>query len=176
MGVDASQNYFMGPNVNFSNFYHQSFVETYLSDLNNYHAYGYETDEGVITTIISFYESSDDASWYWNHIRSMGQNSNHIKQVLNKVIEHNENKGRLKFYSMFPKKYVSVYRRLAFSKEASTRYDYFDEYNVNTKHQCKFNLAWQILYTRRLLPVDTVVRCTFLKQEYRTELYNGGNL
>jgi hypothetical protein len=77
---------------------------------------------------------------------------------------------------MFPKKYSGVYRRLAFSPEANERYDYFDEYYVEEKHQCKFNLSWQILYNRTLVPVDTVVRCTFLKQKYRNNIYNAGRL
>ena len=77
---------------------------------------------------------------------------------------------------MFPTKYINTYRRLAFSKQASERYDYFDEFFVSERHQAKFSLPWQILYNRTLIPVDTVVRCTFLKQKYRQNLFHAGRL
>lgn len=176
MGVDTTNNYFVGSNLNFSEFYHQTFVETYLSDLKSYHAYGVENDNKEIIAILGFYESIEDASWYWNIIRTTGNNKKAIRLLLDTVIDHNEKKGRFKFYSMFPTKYTSVYRRLAFSSAANERYDYFDEYNVEAKHQCQFTLAWQILYNRTLVPVDTVVRCTFLKQKYRSNIYNAGRL
>jgi hypothetical protein len=167
MSVETTKNYFIGPNENFNDFYHRAFVETYLSGLKNYHAYGFINSEGHISSLLAFYESIDDASWYWNTIRTTGNNKSEIRCLLDSVLAHNEENGIYKFYSMFPRKYVDVYRRLAFSKDAHERYDYFDEYWVEAKHQCRFTLAWQILYTRTLLPVDTVVRCTFLKQQYR---------
>ncbi len=176
MGVDSSKNYFVDNTLDFSEFYHESFVSTYMAGLSRYHAYGTETESGEINALLGFYESSDDASWYWNQIRTTGNNQNNIKQILDSVIEHNEQQGRYKFYSMFPLQYQKIYRRLAFSKTSSERYDYFDEFYVESKHQCKFNLAWQILYTRTLLPTDTLVRCTFLKQKYRTSLFNAGRL
>jgi len=177
MGVDPVNNYFVGTaEFQFDEMYHKAFITTYLTDLNSYHAYGCVEDSGEITSILGFYESPDDASWYWNHVRTTGNNAADIKLLLDNVIKHNEAKGRFKFYSMFPKKYINVYRRLAFSKYNSERYDYFDEFSVDVKHQCKFNLHWQILYNRTLVPVDTVVRCTFLKQKYRTSLFNAGNL
>lgn len=176
MGVSTDKNYFVGDELKFEEFYHQAFTETYLSGLKSYHSYGYFDEEDNITAVISFYESGEDASWYWNHVRTLGNNSTHIKAVLDKVIEHNENNGRFKFYSMFPSKYINVYRRLAFSKTASKRYDYFDEFQVESKHQAMFALPWQILYNKTLVPVDTVVRCTFLKQKYRKKLFHAGRL
>ena len=176
MGAFLKTTYFIPNHVNPVDHYHTSFYTTYLSDLKNYHAYGAMNDEGNIVAVLSFYESIDDASWYWNHIRTVGNNADAIKLILDRVIEHNEDNGRFKFYSLFPKNYISTYRRLAFSKYNSERYDYFDEFSVDEKHQCTFTLPWQILYTRTLVPVDTVVRCTFLKQKYRTSLYNAGSL
>ena len=176
MSVSTDKNYFVGNELKFEEFYYEAFKETYLTDLKSYHAYGYLDKEGNITTILGFYESNEDASWYWNHIRTTGNNARHIKQVLDAVLEHNEKNGRLKFYSMFPTKYINTYRRLAFSKQASERYDYFDEFFVSERHQAKFSLPWQILYNRTLIPVDTVVRCTFLKQKYRQNLFHAGRL
>lgn len=176
MGVSTDQNYFVGKELKFEQFYHQVFVATYLTDLKSYHSYGYQDQNGNITATISFYESGEDASWYWNHVRTLGNHSKHVKQVLDKVLDHNESKGRFKFYSMFPTKYINTYRRLAFSNNARERYDYFDEFYVEAKYQSKFSLSWQILYNKTLVPVDTVVRCTFLKQQHRENLFHAGRL
>jgi hypothetical protein len=176
MGVSTEQNYFIGKEQKFEEFYYQAFTETYLTNLKSYHSYGHFDEQGNITATISFYESGEDASWYWNHVRTLGNNKDHIRAVLDKVIEHNEANGRFKFYSMFPARYVNVYRRLAFGKQASKRYDHFDEFYVEAKHQPIFGLPWQILYNKTLVPVDTVVRCTFLKQKYREKLFHAGRL
>jgi hypothetical protein len=178
MGVNRTDNYFAAPgdNQSISDLYYEAFISTYLSGSTNYHAYCSLSLEGEVTSMLSFYESDDDASWYGNQIRSLGNNSSDLKLVLDRVIEHNEANGRYKFYSMFPKKYINTYRRLMFSKFANERYDYFDEFSVDVRHQCHFILPWQILYNRVLYPVDTIVRCSFLKQKYRTTLYNAGRL
>lgn len=173
MGINAETKTFLQDDTPFADLFHEAFVTTYLTDLKNYHAYG-AIENGIVQAYIGFYESTDDAAWYWNHIRSFGNNM--IKPVLDRVIQHNEEHNRLKFYSMFPTRYTKVYRRLAFSEYNSTRYDYFDEFMVSEKNQCQFTLPWQILYNRTLVPVDTVVRCTFLKQEYRHKLNNAGRL
>ena len=175
MGVSPEQTHYVdNKEVMFDEFYHDAFVTTYLTGLKNYHAYGALDNQGIVQSYIGFYESTDDASWYWNQVRSFGNNL--IKPVLDSVIQHNEELGRLKFYSMFPVKFINVYRRLAFSKYNKERYDYFDEFLVPEKNQCIYTLPWQIVYTRTLSPVDTVVRCTFLKQKYRTTLPIGGNI
>lgn len=176
MGVKTEQ-FHLRPNLGaFSEVYLKMFAATYLTDSQNYHAYGVQDDQGNINSILGFYESIDDASWYWTHVRTTGNNGNEIKILLDKVMEHNEKNGRFKFYSMFPLEYRKVYRRLAFSDFAKERYDYFDEYQVEAKHYPIFLLSWQILYNRTLVPVNSIVRCTFLKQKYRDELYNAGRL
>jgi hypothetical protein len=155
-------------------YFHANFCNAYLAKRKNHHAYGYFDETGNITATIGFYESSDDASWYWNMVRTTGSNQREVKHVLDAVIKHNEERGRLKFYSMFPLQYRKVYRRMAFSEWASERYDYFDEFYVEAKNQCRFTLPWQIMFNRTLVPTDSLVRCTFLKQKYRDELFNGG--
>lgn len=67
-------------------------------------------------------------------------------------------------------------RRLGFSKEARERYDYFDEYIVDANHKSFYLSHWEILFKRCLIPAPTVIRCTFLKREYRTILPKGGNI
>jgi hypothetical protein len=156
-----------------SNFYHQIFCQTYLSDSKNYHAFAAFDDTDTVVALIGFYESNEDPSWYWTHVKS--SNSTAVKIVLDAVVEHNENNKRFKFFSMFPLKYDKAYRRLAFSKKTSERYGAFNEFYVKARERCLYTLPWQILYNRVLLPVDTVVRCTYLKPEYRT-LVSGGNL
>jgi hypothetical protein len=178
MGVDLQTNFFVNQDVHgaVERVLYENFCNTYLSDRKNHHAIGYLNDEGQVTTALGFYEGTDDASWYWNQIRTTGDNASEIKQVLDEAIKFNEASGRLKFYSMFPLQYRKVYRRLAFSKWASERYDSFDEFYVPAKHQCKFTLPWQIMFNRTLVPTDSIVRCTYLKQEYREELFNAGAL
>lgn len=176
MGVDPADNYFVGTvEFTFDEMYHRAFIETYLSNLNNYHAYGAKDKRGKIVGIISFYESTDDASWYGTGIRNSGHPFTN-RDLLDAAIKHNEENGRYKFYTLWSTKHATALRRLMFSKDANERYDYFDEFYVDAKHQCKFNMPWQVLYNRTLLPAETVMRCTFLKQEYRTEIFNAGRL
>jgi len=176
MGTDNSNVHVQDGFDEVSEMHLNTFAAAYLSDAKNYHAYGVLNDQYQINSILGFYESVDDSSWYWTHVRTSGNNGSEIKMLLDAVIDHNEKQGRFKFYSMFPLQYKKVYRRLAFSDSAKERYDYFDEYQVEAKHYPIFSLAWQILYNRTLAPVDTIVRCTFLKQEYRDDLYNAGRL
>jgi len=173
MGVDPSQNYFVGKEEDFVDYYHKMFCQTYLSELQNYHAFGAVDDDGQVQALIAFYESNEDPSWYWSHVRS--KDSKQIKLILDAVVSYNESNNRYKFYSMFPLKYDALYRRLAFSKQTSERYGAFNEFYIKAREKCVYNLPWQILYNRTLVPVDTVVRCTYLKPEYRT-LTSGGNL
>lgn len=175
MSVDVEENRFVEPDVQFSDFYHQAFVSTYLDNLKNYHAYGIKNQENKFTGIISFFESNDDACWFGTGIRNLGHPFTN-RTLLDTAIKHNEERGRFKFYTLWSVKHSTGLRRLMFSKDANERYDYFDEFYVPAKHQCLFNMPWQVLFNRTLLPVDTVVRCTFLKQKYRKVLYNAGRL
>jgi len=175
MGSEISSKYFLDPSENPVNFYHENFCNTYLSDLSSFHAYGAMDDTGNIVALISFYESSDDASWYATNIRNIG-NRQAVKDLLDTAMKYNEMNGRFKLYALWSAKHAPSLRRFIFSDWANERYDYFDEFYVPAKHQCKFNLHWQILYNRTLIPVDTVVRCTFVKQQYRDTAYNAGRL
>ena len=173
MGTDVESKYFVSTENKFSQVYYDIFCDTYLSDLKSYKAFGC-IENGTITCLISFYESIDEPSWYGTQIRSIDKKS--IPAVLDACIKHNEENGRLKFYSLFNKKYAKSFRRLAFSKYNSERYGSFDEFIVKEKTKCIYALPWQILYSRTLLPVDSLLRCSFLKQEYRTNLPIAGNI
>ena len=155
--------------------YSLAFSSTYLTDLKSYHAFGAIDEFGVIQGLLGFYESIDDASWYGTNIRNSGD-VKVAKLLLDCAIKYNENKGRFKFYTLWSAKHAKLLRRFVFSDWANERYDYFDEYVVPATHQCQYSLPWQILYNRTLIPIDTVVRCTFLKKEYRQNLYNAGRL
>jgi hypothetical protein len=155
--------------------YHAGFCTTYLTDLKNYHAFGAFDDNGNIVGAISCYQSPDEPSWYGTQIRSQGDKEV-VRALLDHMIKFNEAQGRLKFYTLWSKKHAKLLRRFAFSGDANERYDYFDEYYVPAKHKCLFTSHWHILFNRILLPNDVVVRCTFLKQKYRTDLPVGGNI
>jgi hypothetical protein len=175
MGAMVHSNYFVATDQDYVEYYHTAFSDTYLSDLNSYHAYGAIDNEGIFQGLIGFYESSEDASWYGTHIKNSGDKK--VAQLLlDTAIKHNEERGRLKFYTLWSAKHAKLLRRFTFSEWANERYDYFDEYMVPLKHQCKYNLHWQILYNRTLIPIDTVVRCTFLKNIYRSNWSNAGRL
>ena len=175
MGAFLKTNYFMADYMDPVDHYHKSFYMTYLSGLTNYHAYGAMNDEGNIVALLSFYESVDDASWYGTNIRNKA-GKQVVRDLLDTAIKHNEANGRFKFYTLWSSKHGPALRRFIFSKWADERYDYFDEHYIPAKQQCQYNLPWQILYNRTLIPVDTVIRCTFLKQEFRHTLYNAGRI
>jgi hypothetical protein len=128
-----------------------------------------------VLAFMSFYEGVDDASWYFTGGRSLGKNAL-LRQILDVIMEYNEQNGRLKFYTVMNAKHAHLMRRLGFSKTAAERYDYFDEYIVEPRCKTFFSDHWEILFKRSLLPVTSVVRCTFLKQKYRTSLPNGGSI
>ena len=173
MGVEAEIKSFVQDDKSFADFFHEAFVTTYLSGLKNYHAYGI-VDSGIVQAYGAFYESNDEAAWYGNHMRSLGNVS--FKPITDAMIAHNEQRCRFKFYTLLPFKSIRYYRRLAFSDYNNERYDSFEEFMVSERHQCMFSLPWQILFNRSLMPVDSVVRCTFLKQKYRQALFEAGRL
>jgi hypothetical protein len=174
----------MGASVNDQNFfqsekyvdlYHENFYCSYLSGLKNYKAIGKFDDSGNAIAFLSFYQSSDEPSWYGTQIRSKGDRRA-VRDLLDYAIEINEQDNRYKFYTLWSAEQTKSLRRFAFSERTNERYDYFDEYLVPAKHKCLYTTHWHVLFNRILLPLDTVVRCTFLKQKYRTNIAIGGNI
>lgn len=177
MGVDANSSDFTNNDetLNFNKLLYDVFCSTYLSDLNNFHVFGYIGEDGNVNALISFYESVEEPAWFLTVYRSSG-NNNLLREVLDAVIKHNENNGRLKFYSLVHANQAKLLRRFLWSKYNDERYGYFDEFMVPAKHKCFYVNPWELLYNRFLVPTDSIVRCTYLKQEYRTTLPIGGNL
>lgn len=173
MGLDHKENLFLEPDAEFLQIQYDNFCDTYLSGLKNFKAFG-AVENGIVTAMIAFYESNESPDWYWTQIRS--KNRSAIPLVLDEVVAYNEKNGRLKFYSLFNSKYAKTYRRLAFSRTMSERYDFFDEFIVPEKSKCFYVTPWQVLFNRVLVPTETLVRCTFLKQEYRDNLPIAGGL
>lgn len=176
---------YMGQDISATNFfykeeiaeiYHKSFCTTYLADLANYHAFGMMDENNNIIALIACYQSYDEPVWYGTNIRSSAKDTEIIRLLLDKMIEFNEQKGRLKFYTLWSAKHTRLLRRFAFSIEANERYDYFDEIIIPAQTKCFYNNYWQILFNRVLLPHDTVVRCSFLKQKYRNKIPVGSNI
>lgn len=151
------------------------FKNTYLSVLKNFHAYGAFDDNGQLQAIISFYESTDEPAWYHTLLRSNG-NVEAVRMLLDAAIDINEKNGRYRFYSLVNSKHSRLLRRFIYSDYNNERYGYFDEYKVPAKTKCYYTYAWDLMYKRTLLPMDTTVRCSFLKQEYRPEEIIGGSL
>jgi hypothetical protein len=176
MGVDIDSPDFRQDDetLKFNKLLYDIFCSNYLSDLNNFHAYGY-LEDGVVKALISFYESVEEPAWYYTIYRSSG-NNNLLREVLDAVIEHNESRGRLKFYTLTNSSHTRLLRRFHWSKYNDERYGYFDEFLVPAKHKCFYVNPWELLYKRFLVPEDSIVRCNYLKQEYRTTLPIGGGL
>lgn len=173
MGMDLSSNYIVDPSEQAQTVFYNTFVDTYLSGLRNYKALGL-LEDGEVKSLISFYMSPDEPCWYGTMIRSLND-KNYVRPLLDAAMSYNEVRGRLKFYTLWNAEHGKLLRRFAFSPEANTRYDYVDEILIPAKTKCVYTNYWQILFNRTLLPVDSVVRCTFLKQEYRTTPV-GGNI
>lgn len=150
------------------------FCSNYLSGLNNFHAFGWVEDNEV-KAAITFYESVEEPAWYYTLYRSTGDNAK-LRAVLDEVIKYNEAKGRYKFYTLVHKRHSKLLRRFHWSDYNNERYGYFDEFVVPAKTKCFYGNAWELLFKRFLVPEDSVVRCNYLKQEYRTELPIGGNI
>ncbi len=174
MGVSVNDSAFEMKETKFNTLTYDIFCANYLSDLNNFHAYGY-LEDGIVKALISFYESVDEPAWYYTLYRSMG-NNNLLRDVLDEVIKYNESNGRLKFYTLTHSRHTKLLRRFHWSKYNNERYGYFDEFIVPIKNKCFYINSWELLYKRLLLPEDSIVRCNYLKQEYRTTLPIGGNL
>ena len=173
MGIDVTN--WDATHEQFAQVSYNRFVNTYLSDLKNFHSYGAVADDGTVHSLIGFYESVDEPSWFYTLGRSNGNNKL-LKSVLDSIIEVEEAQGRLKLYSLVNLQHASMLRRLYWSKYNSDRYHYVDEYMVPAKYKTYYNRDWELLFKRMLLPTDTVVRCSFLKQEFRTVLPIGGNI
>jgi hypothetical protein len=174
MGLDVSEPSFIFEDTTLNKLTYDMFCSNYLSDLKNFHAYGYVQDDSV-KALISFYESVEEPAWYYTIYRSSGDN-NLLRSILDSVINHNEYNGRLKFYTLVHERHSKLLRRFHWSKYNDERYGYFDEYYVPDKFKCYYTNAWELLYKRLLLPETSIVRCNYLKQEYRTVLPQGGNL
>jgi hypothetical protein len=175
MGQDTSDSAFYHKD-NMLERYHNAFCTTYLSDLKNYHAFGMFDENDNILGTIACYQSADEPAWYGTQIRSLGTNNDVVKELLDAMINFNEQQGRLKFYTLWSARHIKLLRRFAFSEYNKERYDYFDEMLIPEKTRCFYNSYWQVLFNRVLLPGDTIIRCSFLKQKYRTTLPIGGSI
>ena len=168
MGPTINPYYFVNDNIDYC---HEAFYLIYLSGATNFHAYGVEDDVGNIIAMAAFYESVDDASWYGYDMRNLTNDNTVTKLLLDEICMHNQQCGRLKSYTLWP-----AQSNYTLGEWLGEKYGYFDEYIVPAKHMCKIGLHWQILFNRTLMPIDTIVRCTFLKQKYRTVPFNAGGL
>jgi hypothetical protein len=175
MGLEIKQESYGVGMEKFNEATYEIFCNNYLKDLKNFHAYGYIGEDGQVQALISFYESVDEPAWYYTLYRSGGDN-NMLRAVLDAVIKHNEQTGRLKFYTLVHARHSKLLRRFHWSKYNNERYGYFDEFNVPAKTKCFWINSWELLYKRFLLPEESIVRCNFLKQQYRETLPIGGNI
>ena len=135
MGVDINSTYFVDTdNTTVEEVFRSTFVDTYLSGLTNYKALAL-VDGNNIKSLISFYISPDEPSWYGTMIRSL-KDKNYVRPLLDAAMAYNEERGRLKFYTLWSSNHAKLLRRFAFSDKANERYDYVDELYVPAKTKC----------------------------------------
>ena len=170
MGVSIKDQFNLDIDITFEEKLYEIFCDTYLSDLEAFHAYGYVNQEtGMVDALISYYESDTDPSWYFTIYRSTGNNSL-LKDILDTVLQVNESNGRFKFFSLVSSKHARLLRKFLWSSYSSERYEWVDECVIPANTKPFFSHHWEMLFKRTLLPIDTTVRCTFLKQQHRNIL------
>jgi hypothetical protein len=135
----------------------EMFNGIYLTNLNNFHAYGYFIND-ELKAVISFYESDEDPAWYCTSY--LGIDYDDIMLLLDRVIFHNENNKRLKFYTL------SSLGSL-WDKYQNERYSYLNELFVPSLTRCNYTNHWEVLFNRSFLSTDAIIRCYYLKQEHR---------
>lgn len=155
----------IGEQKDFNTKVYDNFCETFLSGLNLFHSFGY-VENDTVKAIISFYECEDEPSWYCCAVYGSG-NRDYLIQVLDTVIDYNEKNGRNKFYAAFNIDHAKIQRRLYWSKYNNDRYGFYNEYVLPKRTKSIYYKHWMILFNQILLPNDSLVRCNYLKQEYR---------
>jgi hypothetical protein len=116
--------------------YHKGFCTTYLSGLNNYHAFGAFDGDNIVGAI-ACYQSTDEPSWYGTQIRSMN-NKEVARNLLDHMIKFNEEVGRFKFYTLWNAKHAKLLRRFAFR-------DWADEDIVKLKFLAQVYFNWKFV-------------------------------
>jgi hypothetical protein len=175
MGVEVNNATWGTTTHYFAQLTYNRFINAYLADLKNFGAYGAVDDAGIVQAFVCYYTSVDEPSWFYTLARSSGDNRL-LKDVLDVIIDMQEKQGRMKVYSLVNLEHAKILRRLYWSKFNSDRYHYVDEYIVPAKYKTYYNRDWELLFKRSLLPSDSIVRCSFLKQEFRTVIPIGGSI
>ena len=177
MGVADPGPYFESAEVDlpFNEKLHDIFCNQYLSDLKTFHAFGLVDDRDRILAFSTFHESLEEPCWYYTMYRGSGDRR-HAISLLDKMIEYNESKGNYRYYTLVNAKHTKLLRRFSYSEYNDQRYDYFDDIFIPANTRCFYAKYWEILCRRSLLPTDTVVRCSYLKNEFRPNITVGGNL
>jgi len=162
--------------IDTNEYYIEDFCHTYLKDLQAFHSYGVFSNTGKLLTIMAYYESIDEASWFLTRVYGFHREAN--SKLLDTLISVNEQIGIYKWYIKTPnriKNKDTIWKYIA-SKEVQSRYIITDEYIVGENQKCKYILVWQVLYDRILDKNETVVKCVFLKPKFRGKLVNAGGI
>lgn len=145
---------------------YEQFTLNYLGNLKLWHSFTNSNFQGLI----GFYQSIDESAWYLTQIKYT--NFNVVPDIINEVINYNENQGRKKFYCVFNENIKDTHHNILNAQQVS-RYNYIDEFYVDPKQKCLYNLPWQILYNRQTYQTRTFVRCYYLVQSI---ICNAGNI
>lgn len=149
-------------------FHYDYFCDYYLNGNGDGYAIGFVQDNRV-EAFMTYQADKEEPSWFLTLIRASGKGEQHLPLCLDFAVRHHESEKRLKFYSCMNARYAAkpTMRKLLFSEDVNKRYDYFDEYITKAHEKCAHPKHFKLLYQHFTYPVDTVVRCTYMKREYR---------
>lgn len=138
---------------NFVNLEHEVFATNYLGQLKNWHSF----INNKKTSAVVCYQSEDEPSWYITNIYG----TEDINQLISEAAAYNETCNLYKFYIVIPEQNLHNF------KLELSNYDYFNEIFVKEKSRCYYTTFWQVLYKRTMPDKNTIVRCYYLKKEFR---------
>jgi hypothetical protein len=146
-----------------------NFTNRYLKISLGFTAFGTFDKNGQLLNILCTYDSIEEASWYWLGVFSSHKDPQSIKICTSRVLDIKESKEYYKYFSLIPTTRLHIARRFYYSDEVLSRYDFFDEYTILKNTQTPFLAHWMLLQQQIVFPIDMVVRCSFLRQQYRTK-------
>lgn len=151
------------------------FCSYYLTDSRAYHAFA-SLQNNRVESVISMCQSYEDPCWFITGCYNVFGNPYNVadtRDLISGAILYNEQQQLYKFFVTLPTNQET--RRPTETLPVPVNYDYFDEMVVPKQGKVFFNKYWFALFNRTLPTEDVLVRCYYLKQEYRGLPMIGGS-
>lgn len=148
---------------------YQFFVDSYLSGLQDFQAYGVIQD-GTVVAMIGIYTSHDSPEWYVAQIFCQAVAAYHFAPLIHHVAKIQEALGRNRFIALGA---PATHWFFTPDPGKQSRYEVVEEMTVPAKTRCFFNTYWQVLFNRALFPTDQPIRSWTLRPERRSRFIGG---